>query len=221
MGGNHPEGGLVKKVRLVMGALGAAVPAVGMMVPPAASAAVQNPGKSVKTIGFFHQAAPAAPAAGSVSPGSSSAPLPGSATFSGMTVHSGTPCTGVHPAASGPFTWAGTGMLRYKGSMSVFYNTNTANTWLCVGTVTGNLTKTAPNMSIDGGWMRIRLRVGANSTLVRTQWARFNAGTGTRHPSKAVKQWHRINTEVCVKYFWGPNSNSPVGGKNEPAICWN
>jgi hypothetical protein len=221
MGGNRPEGGLVKKVRLVMGALGAAVPAVGMMVPPViASAAVQHPGKSVKTAGFFHQAAPAAPAGGVIGPGSSSAPLPGSATFSGMTVHSGTPCTGIHPVSSSA-AWAGTGMLRYKGGFSTFYQTNAADTWLCVGTVTGKLTKTAPNMSIASGWMRVRLRVGANSTLVRTQWAHFNSGTGVRHPSVGVKQWHRINTQVCVRYFWGPNSNSPVGGKNEPAICWN
>jgi hypothetical protein len=214
MGGNRPEGELVKKVRLVMGALGAAVPAVGMMVPPAASAAVQNPGKSVKTVGLLHQAAPAAS-----SGASSSNPLLGSATFSSTTVHSGTPCTGTTMVGTGPHRWSGTGQLRYQGSMSTFIKKNLAGTWSCVGTVKGFLNKTAPPPgTIDSGWMRVRVRV--NGTLVRTEWAKFNAGTGPRHPSKAVKQWHRTNMQVCVRYFWERNSNSPVGGMNQSPICF-
>lgn len=199
-----------------MGALGAVVPAVGMMVPSAASAAVQNPGKSVKAAGFLHQAA-AVPAAASSA--SSSNPLPGTTTISGMTVRSGTPCTGTSFNTTGPQDWNGTGLLKYEGSMSLFTRVH-LGTWTCVGTVNGHLTKVNPNQNITSGWMRIRVRVGANSTLVRTEWAKFNAGSGTRNPSKAVKQWHRANTVTCVKYFWQKNSLSPVGGKNEPAICF-
>lgn len=218
MGGNHPEGGLVKKVRLVMGALGAAVPAVGMMIPPAASAAVQNPGKSVKTVGFFPQVTPAvARSAGSGA--SSSTPLPGTTTISGMTVRSGTPCTGTSFNTTGSKNWNGTGLLKYEGSMSLFTRVH-SGTWTCVGTVNGHLTKVNPNRDIASGWMRVRVRVGANSTLVRTEWAHFNAGSGTRNPSKAVKEWHRAHTVTCVKFFWQRNSLSPVGGKNQVPICF-